>query len=79
MLNCPKCQSALLQRSRSRTVFERCRKALTARRLFRCRECGWRGWALPTERGVGIDNDADDPDLQRLDSLEQPRQPEPLE
>ncbi len=41
---CPTCGSQHLHRSHSRKMVERMRKRLTEKRLFRCEECGWRGW-----------------------------------
>jgi UDP-GlcNAc:undecaprenyl-phosphate GlcNAc-1-phosphate transferase len=41
---CPGCGSSRLHRSHVRKLSERVRKRLTEKRLFRCDECGWRGW-----------------------------------
>ena len=41
---CPGCGSMRLHRSHVRKISERVRKRLTDKRLFRCEECGWRGW-----------------------------------
>ena len=41
---CPGCGSIHLHRSHVRKISERVRKRLTDKRLFRCDECGWRGW-----------------------------------
>jgi len=41
---CPECGADNVHRSRSRGLAEPVRKSLTVKRLFRCRECGWRGW-----------------------------------
>lgn len=43
---CPSCGSFHLHRSHVRKITERVRKRLTDKRLFRCEECGWRGWNL---------------------------------
>jgi UDP-GlcNAc:undecaprenyl-phosphate GlcNAc-1-phosphate transferase len=43
---CPTCGSIHLHRSHVRKITERVRKRLTDKRLFRCDECGWRGWNL---------------------------------
>ena len=43
---CPKCRSQNIQRSRAKTRWESWRKMITGRRPFRCRACGWRGWAV---------------------------------
>jgi hypothetical protein len=45
MEQCPECRSQNLHRSRSRNKWEAWRKEITSKRLFRCRACGWRGWA----------------------------------
>ena len=41
---CPKCGADKVHRSRSQGLAEPFRKSLTAKRLFRCHKCGWRGW-----------------------------------
>ena len=41
---CPACRSLLVCRSRTRSIRERVRKALTGTRPHRCHDCGWRGW-----------------------------------
>jgi FlaA1/EpsC-like NDP-sugar epimerase len=46
---CPKCLTGRLHRSHARSLRERFRKECTAQRLFRCDDCGWRGWALPLQ------------------------------
>jgi FkbM family methyltransferase len=48
---CPECNSMPINRSRASSVSERVRKRYTAKRLYRCPRCGWRGWALPFEGG----------------------------
>jgi nucleoside-diphosphate-sugar epimerase len=48
---CPKCGSARLHRSRVRNLPERVRRNFSARRLFRCDECEWRGWLIPLDFG----------------------------
>jgi FlaA1/EpsC-like NDP-sugar epimerase len=48
---CPNCRTGRARRSRARTIPERIRKEFTAARLFRCDECGWRGWLLPLDFG----------------------------
>jgi hypothetical protein len=45
---CPRCQAAA-HRSRARRFERAFRKAFTAKRLFRCSSCGWRGWLLPID------------------------------
>ncbi len=44
---CPMCGSTRLSRSRTRSVTEHIHRSVTQRRLHRCLECGWRGWAMP--------------------------------
>jgi hypothetical protein len=46
---CPRCQAMRLHRSRARSLSERVRRNFSARRLFRCDECEWRGWLIPLE------------------------------
>ncbi|MBI5647266.1 MAG: hypothetical protein HY962_10075 [Ignavibacteriae bacterium] len=41
---CPKCGAEALRRSHSKTRLERFKRAHTLKRVFRCHECGWRGW-----------------------------------
>ena len=41
---CPKCHSASLRRSATRSRWERWRKEITGKRPYRCRACRWRGW-----------------------------------
>jgi hypothetical protein len=44
MTHCPQCHSEAMHRARTRTLFERLRRTVTAERLHKCSECGWRGW-----------------------------------
>jgi hypothetical protein len=46
---CPMCQSSRLHRSKARSLPERVRRNFSARRLFRCDDCNWRGWLMPLE------------------------------
>lgn len=48
-MQCPKCKSEAVRRSRSRSRWEQWRKEITQKRPFRCAECGWRGWAVDEE------------------------------
>jgi UDP-GlcNAc:undecaprenyl-phosphate GlcNAc-1-phosphate transferase len=64
---CGECGSLKMHRSHARSVFERARKALSARRPFRCNDCGWRGWLIPLEFGGSLEPAAA-PDLAYLDS-----------
>jgi FlaA1/EpsC-like NDP-sugar epimerase len=65
---CPKCGSNRLHRSRARSLTERVRRNFSARRLFRCDDCEWRGWLIPLEfngsRGIAAPVA---PDLASLD------------
>jgi DNA-directed RNA polymerase subunit RPC12/RpoP len=46
MLQCPECKSNRLSRSRSRTRWERWRRYVTGKAMFRCPDCGWRAAAF---------------------------------
>jgi predicted RNA-binding Zn-ribbon protein involved in translation (DUF1610 family) len=46
MHQCPKCGSAHIHRSRAKSKWETLRKAVTGKRPYRCRACGWRGWGV---------------------------------
>jgi hypothetical protein len=48
---CPQCKSTNIHRSQSHSRFERPRKRFTTERLFRCHECGWRGWGEKFDHG----------------------------
>jgi hypothetical protein len=48
---CPHCGSSRLHRSRVRSLPERVRRNFSARRLFRCDDCEWRGWLIPLDFG----------------------------
>jgi FlaA1/EpsC-like NDP-sugar epimerase len=48
---CPSCHDGRLCRSRARTLRERLWKVSTTERLFRCNDCGWRGWLEPLQLG----------------------------
>lgn len=42
---CPSCrQSAVLHHSRARNMTEQIIKKITFYKLYRCKECGWRGY-----------------------------------
>jgi len=49
---CPSCKGWRVHRSKGRNLYERVRKSRTDRRLYRCEECGWRGWLVPLEFGL---------------------------
>jgi UDP-GlcNAc:undecaprenyl-phosphate GlcNAc-1-phosphate transferase len=64
---CAKCGGRNVHRSRVKGVYERFRKLHTPARPFRCDDCGWRGWLLPLERAMAIDQIIDT-DLRSLDA-----------
>jgi hypothetical protein len=67
---CLRCQIGRAHRSRARTVPERIRKELTRKRLFRCSDCGWRGWLAPLPCGEQAPvNLFATPDLTSLDAV----------
>lgn len=41
---CPKCGEYHYHKSHARDWYERLRKSLFNHRVFRCHECGYRGW-----------------------------------
>lgn len=45
-MNCPKCGSEKIFRSRHRNRIESWRKSLGHKRTFRCHVCNWRGWLV---------------------------------
>jgi FlaA1/EpsC-like NDP-sugar epimerase len=69
---CPHCASLSLHRSKARSVPERVRRRFTARRLYRCGDCNWRGWLVPLDF-VQPDDEAAaaTPDLAVLDDAVQ--------
>jgi hypothetical protein len=49
-------------------VGERMRRQFSERRLFRCDDCGWRGWLIPLQFSDSQSIDAPaEPDLSSLD------------
>lgn len=65
---CPACHTSLIHRSRVRNVQERIRHELSAKRSYRCNECGWRGWLLPQQSlGQSPVEPVAAPDLAALD------------
>jgi FlaA1/EpsC-like NDP-sugar epimerase len=66
---CPECGSSRIHRSRVRNLPERVRRNFSARRLFRCDDCSWRGWLIPLDFGdFDPITTPDAPDLGSLDS-----------
>jgi predicted RNA-binding Zn-ribbon protein involved in translation (DUF1610 family) len=45
---CLSCGSRNVHRSKARNLYERFKKLHTATRLYRCHDCGWRGWLVPS-------------------------------
>jgi FlaA1/EpsC-like NDP-sugar epimerase len=67
--HCPECGSSRIHRSRVRNLPERVRRNFSARRLFRCDDCSWRGWLIPLDFGdFDPITTPDAPDLGSLDS-----------
>jgi FlaA1/EpsC-like NDP-sugar epimerase len=44
---CPQCKGGRVHRSKARSMFERLQREFKDERLYRCDECGWRGWLMP--------------------------------
>jgi FlaA1/EpsC-like NDP-sugar epimerase len=65
---CGRCKTGQLRRSRARSPWERIRKEFTTARLFRCDQCGWRGWAAPVDDVTPAP--IPQPTLPNLDSLD---------
>jgi hypothetical protein len=64
---CPRCPGRV-HRSRARGITERIRKGFTTERLYRCEDCGWRGWLIPLEFGDPLAiRPAPSPNLASLD------------
>jgi FlaA1/EpsC-like NDP-sugar epimerase len=64
---CPECQSPNLHRSHARNTVERLRRDWNEKRLYRCEDCGWRGWLMPLEFGAVPTEQVPGPDLASLD------------
>ena len=64
---CIRCGSCNVHRSRAKGLYERIRKAHTPARPFRCDDCGWRGWLLPLQRVIPVE-DFGEADLRSLDA-----------
>jgi hypothetical protein len=50
MERCVRCKSPDVHISRTRNRWEVWRREITGKRPFRCRACGWRGWAVDVGR-----------------------------
>ncbi len=75
MLRCLQCDSADIHRSRARSLQERLRRHFTAKQLFRCHRCGWRGWGnwIVDESRAALEADGQVPNLAVIDDhLERP-------
>ena len=71
---CAKCGGRNLHRSKATGMYERFRKLHTPARPFRCDDCDWRGWLLPLEHTVAIDEIVET-DLRSLDAAFSPLAP----
>jgi len=67
---CPRCATGRVRRSRARSLRERVLKGFKAERLYRCDDCGWRGWLIPMQfdEDSGVDSRVA-PDLRSLDAV----------
>ena len=66
---CPRCPDGRVRRSRARSLAERIRREFTSERLYRCGECGWRGWLTPMDFGdQPLMDGATTPELREIDS-----------
>jgi UDP-GlcNAc:undecaprenyl-phosphate GlcNAc-1-phosphate transferase len=63
---CARCGGRNVHRSRVKGMYERFRKLHTPARPFRCDDCDWRGWLLPLEHAMSIDEIVES-DLRSLD------------
>jgi UDP-GlcNAc:undecaprenyl-phosphate GlcNAc-1-phosphate transferase len=64
---CASCGGRNVHRSRAKGIYERFRKWHTPARPYRCDDCGWRGWLLPLERGIPLEESVET-DLRSLDA-----------
>jgi len=65
---CPRCPDGHVRRSKARSLAERIRREFTSERLYRCAECGWRGWLMPMDFGEqALIDPIATPDLRTLD------------
>jgi FlaA1/EpsC-like NDP-sugar epimerase/lipopolysaccharide/colanic/teichoic acid biosynthesis glycosyltransferase len=70
ILHCPHCKDGRIRRSHARSIAERVKRGLTEERLFRCEQCGWRGWMVPLVfAGFRPVAEVPPPDLSRLDEV----------
>jgi FlaA1/EpsC-like NDP-sugar epimerase len=67
---CRRCESGIVHRSRAKSVTDRIRKTLTAKRPYRCDACHWRGWLTPAQISAAAPVDPDRAfDFESLDVL----------
>ena len=71
---CTRCGGRNVRRSRAHGFYERMRKLHTPTRPYRCDDCGWRGWLLPLDRLLAIDEIVE-ADLRPLDAVFTPLPP----
>jgi UDP-GlcNAc:undecaprenyl-phosphate GlcNAc-1-phosphate transferase len=64
---CARCGGRNVRRSRVKGIYERFRRLHTPARPFRCDDCAWRGWLLPLEHAMAIDEIVE-ADLHPLDA-----------
>jgi FlaA1/EpsC-like NDP-sugar epimerase len=71
---CPRCHTGRAHRSHARTLAERIKKDFTFDRLYRCNDCGWRGWVEPLQvwRDAPLDS-LPTPDLEAVDAVIKPK------
>ena len=48
VVTCPTCASTQTCRTVAHSLRERLRKRFTKKRLYRCRDCNWRGFVVPS-------------------------------
>ena len=70
-LTCPSCTASAVYRSRARGRAEMLRKRVTEKRVYRCHECGWRGWLTVVEDVAPLPAAApvDVPDFDSIDAV----------
>lgn len=70
---CPHCETGMVHRSRAKSLPERIKREFRAERLYRCNDCGWRGWLTPLRFGEqGAVDALPAPDLATLDAVIRP-------
>ena len=74
---CPACHGGRVRRIRTTTVFDKLMKELSARRLFFCEACKWRGWLVPRDPQCPPLPYQGTTDLTRLDDIAAPSDQRP--